>query len=237
MKYFSSLLILATMVLLASSCRKRIEGSGRYVTVERNVSPFTEIESDGNFNVTVKQDSVQSVTLYGEDNILPHLTTRVEGHRLRIYYDHDLFKKFDNNGVVVHVTVPELNSLNLTGSGNINGEGILNTQVLFATLSGSGKIDFNVNCVGVLAFLTGSGDVSLHGNSTAGTYTVSGSGDVHAFDLLSDDVNVTISGSGDCEVHAEKTLKVKISGSGDVRYIGHPDVQTSINGSGSVRPL
>ena len=237
MKPFSSILIFSAIVLFTSSCRKRIEGSGNFITQERPVSPFTEVESDGSFTVIVKEDSIQKVTIYGEDNILPHITTRVEANRLRIYYDDDLFKKFKEHGITIRISVPQLNNVSLTGSGKVYSEGTINSTVFFAVISGSGEIDLTLNCIEARTFISGSGDISLHGTSPGATHSVSGSGDVKAFDMLSDDVDVTIGGSGNCDVHAEKTLKVKISGSGDVRYIGSPLVQTSISGSGSVKPL
>src|SRR6185295_20278824 len=43
-------------------------------------------------------------------------------------------------------------------------------------------------------------------------------GDVDAGGLQSDDVEVSIAGSGDAKVNASKTLSVTIAGSGDVTY-------------------
>ena len=63
---------------------------------------------------------------------------------------------------------------------------------------------------------------------------MSGSGDVRTEALKADDVSVSIAGSGDASVHADKTLSVSIAGSGDVSYRGEAQVKSSIAGSGSV---
>lgn len=236
MKPIPYILLLAAIVSL-TSCRKRIEGSGHFVTTERQVPAFNEVESDGSFNVIIKQDSFQRVTIHGEDNILPHITTRVESKRLRIYFDDDWYKKYKYHGLTVYINVQKLTNVALTGSGSIRSDGTIKGEALAATLTGSGEMEFTVESSMTQGYISGSGNISLHGKSTGGVYNISGSGNVRAFDCLSDNVNVTISGSGDAEVHAEKTLKVNISGSGDVKYIGHPTVQSSISGSGSVGPL
>ena len=53
-------------------------------------------------------------------------------------------------------------------------------------------------------------------------------------ELESDEVRVSIAGSGDAAVNAQKSLDVSIAGSGDVSYVGNPAVKSSVAGSGSV---
>jgi hypothetical protein len=53
--------------------------------------------------------------------------------------------------------------------------------------------------------------------------------------LAADDVNVSIAGSGDAKVRANKSLGVSIAGSGDVEYSGAVTaVRSSVAGSGRV---
>jgi hypothetical protein len=54
-------------------------------------------------------------------------------------------------------------------------------------------------------------------------------------DLVADDVQIRIAGSGDASVTANKSLDVSIAGSGDVKYSGNPAaLKTSTAGSGSI---
>jgi Protein of unknown function (DUF2807). len=66
---------------------------------------------------------------------------------------------------------------------------------------------------------------------------VSGSGDVHAYDLLSEDTKVRVTGSGDADVFASVSLDVSVAGSGDVRYKGNAKVSSNISGSGGVKKV
>ena len=66
--------------------------------------------------------------------------------------------------------------------------------------------------------------------------SIAGSGDLRARELAAGEVSVTIAGSGDASVTAQKTLSVAIAGSGDVDYGGGAVVTNKrIAGSGSVR--
>ena len=55
--------------------------------------------------------------------------------------------------------------------------------------------------------------------------------------LKAENVRITVSGAGDAEVYASKSLHAVISGAGDVVYDGNPaDVQREISGWGEVSP-
>ncbi|MEP7265382.1 MAG: head GIN domain-containing protein [Bacteroidota bacterium] len=236
MKFISSLILITVTFLLFSSCRREIDGSGHFVTESRSLPAFTEIESDGDFTVIVKEEAVQQVQLYGEDNILPYIITRVQGNRLRIFYN-DYHRKFDDNGITIYISIPKLENVSMMGSGTISSEGTISGSSITTVLSGSGKIQMALDMLNTNTVLSGSGSIALHGISDNAQHTISGSGKIHAVDLESKNVTVNISGSGNCEVHATEHLNVHISGSGDVLYIGSPAIETFISGSGSVRPF
>ena len=76
--------------------------------------------------------------------------------------------------------------------------------------------------------------MDLYGSVDHSALFVSGSGNIFAFNLESNDQEVRISGSGNCEVFVRDLLEVDISGSGNVFYKGNPSVSTNISGSGNV---
>jgi Putative auto-transporter adhesin, head GIN domain len=84
--------------------------------------------------------------------------------------------------------------------------------------------------------ITGSGDVQASGKSGKLSVSISGSGDVRTRELVADDVGISIAGSGNASVQANKTIAVSIAGSGDVEYVSAATITRSrIAGSGSVR--
>lgn len=52
-----------------------------------------------------------------------------------------------------------------------------------------------------------------------------------------ENVSISVSGSGDVQVHATSYLKAKVSGSGDIYYKGSPSLHQSVSGSGSVSKI
>ena len=74
----------------------------------------------------------------------------------------------------------------------------------------------------------------MNGDCAEHLSTISGSGKIRAYDLLSAETNIRISGSGNAELSVADYLKAKVSGSGKVRYKGNPTVDVDISGSGKV---
>ena len=57
------------------------------------------------------------------------------------------------------------------------------------------------------------------------------------FDLVAKNVEVSINGNGDAEIHATESVKAEVNGMGDVTYRGNPPtVEKQINGLGDVEP-
>jgi len=83
--------------------------------------------------------------------------------------------------------------------------------------------------------VSGSSEVRLSGNTGQLVFDVSGSGYLNALQLKALVAEIQISGSADCKVHVESSLKANVSGSGRVSYSGNPSkVDTKISGSGNV---
>lgn len=83
--------------------------------------------------------------------------------------------------------------------------------------------------------VSGSGDVKGSGATKALALRITGSGDVDLSDLLSEDTEVTVSGSGDARIAPAGAAKVNISGSGDVDLATRPTtLSQTITGSGDV---
>lgn len=233
-KPFTPTLIVA-MVVLATSCGTRIEGSGNVISQTREVPAFTDIQADGSYNVVITQDSVQKVVVKTDDNIMPDVRTEVDGSTLRIYFA-DHHRNYNPTQMTVYISSALFDDVNLSGSGNISSTNQLVSPSPKYSISGSGNIDMSIQSQSVETVISGLGNVDLGGEAITAKHTISGSGNVQALNLDSDFVTVSISGSGDCFVNADSTLNVTISGSGKVRYTGNPQVTTNISGSGNVAP-
>jgi hypothetical protein len=215
-----------------------VTGSGRLTTETRTVAPFQAVSSTASVDMTVRQGP-QAVQVEVDDNLLPLLETVVEessqGTVLVVRWKRGA-SLMTRAKVKVHLVVPTLSALSLSGSGDARVLSFA-TPKLAVAVSGSGDVSLpGLSAEELAVKISGSGDVSGDGKATKVKIGISGSGDVRFADLSADEVAVRIAGSGDAAVNAQRSLDVKIAGSGDVVYRGSPSVTKSVAGSGTVRP-
>lgn len=189
-----------------------VQGSGVEKVESRAVADFKRIRVACGADLSVHVGSPTTVTVSGDDNIVPHLRTEVENGVLVIEMEEGRYSH--RRGLHVTATVPTLEGVSISGS----------SEVDLSNVSGQ-TLDLAV---------AGSGDITASGAVDALSVSVSGSGDLRLFGLKARQATVQIAGSGDVSVHAVEALSAAVSGSGDVRYRGEPTVTKSVAGSGSI---
>lgn len=230
--YFSAVL-LGFIYLTSCTNFHAIDGNHNVVTETRNVSSFTELCSEGSFDVYLIHDTVCYVQVEAEENLLPYIDTDVNGDELVIKtHDHRNLKP--HNTIKIFVHAPGVNSVTLEGSGKIDCDSISESNFNIH-LDGSGDIFIDMaTCDKIKTKISGSGEVNISGTANETDFNISGSGDINSYGLVQDTCFADISGSGDMYVNVNKLLDVHISGSGKVHYYGNPVVNTDITGSGEV---
>lgn len=208
---------LLSVCLLAASCKKdSIKGSGSIITEPRAVVDFYNISVSGSTNVFITQGTNFDVKVKAYENIVPYLETKVQNGTLFIGFKAN--SNVSNDNSEVHITMPSLNSVSVSGSGNITSTG---------SFLGSGNFK---------ATIAGSGNIVLEGG-TANNYqiNISGSGSLKSFGMVSKQAVVSLTGSGNAELTVLQDLNATINGSGNVYYKGSPATVTSkITGSGQI---
>ncbi len=198
----------------------------------RDVSTFTGVSLGISGDLYLTQGSPQKVVIQAENN-LDEIETEVRNGVLRI--------KTDNwnsriKGVKIWITMPEVEALNVSGSGDIIAETPINADELELKVSGSGSINISeLNGDEIEAAISGSGDLKLAGSADEMELRISGSGSVFAEELKVNECGIKISGSGSCKIDVTGELDASISGSGRVTYYGNPQIDARISGSGKVR--
>jgi len=140
-----------------------------------------------------------------------------------------------NYGPVQEVTVK--------GNGNIISR--IETEVIndtwFIQLESGNYGDYELTYYLTLPLLeevenTGTGNVMVTDFADQENLSVrlTGTGNFYGFPMHFDHADITISGTGNCEVSVEKSLDVSIEGSGNVLYKGYPVIREHISGTGSV---
>lgn len=211
-----------------------IQGSGNLSSESREILNFKKITININAVVHIQQNGKYNVSIEAEDNILPYIRTTLKRDELIISSKRCFIK---HKPIHIFVTSPEFKKITLTSSGKIIGENILNSSNLEIELSGSGKIDIELNVDKLTTQLFGSGKITYTGNVSHHRILLSGSGIINANELESDNTIVNLSGSGICRINAKEKLKIIISGSGFVEYSGSPEIESNISGSGRIKKI
>ena len=204
------------------------------MTEEIAIDDFDGIHLRVAGNVTLTQASEQRVTVVASETLLANLNTFVEDGIWNI----DFRRCINNyNDFEVLIESPAISSVIISGSGNIQGTNELTSPDMFLWISGSGNISLSLQAETTTSEISGSGNISLTGASTDHVITISGSGNVEALNFENSNCQISIPGSGSCDVFVNDELNVQISGSGSVRYKGDPQVNSNVSGSGSVTKI
>jgi len=251
------LFIFAASAILLYSCEgiwpDCLDGNGVMTTETRDVSSFTGVQSNGDFDVYIYPGEEIGVTVEADENLMDLIITRVSGNDLIIETRHGNCIR-SSEDIRITVRVPELSRIDLNGSGNIwcdslttqsfdaelDGSGIircvsLSVSTLDVEMDGSGEVEANGVFDEVTTVIDGSGEVILTGESPNADLSINGSGKIEAGNLVTHTCYANITGSGTIYTRVMDLLEVDISGSGIVYYYGDsPVVNTKISGSGQV---
>jgi hypothetical protein len=236
-----NLLSLSLVLLLTASCSaqwgKKVKGNGNQTTIERSVGEYEAIGLSGWFDVDIVAGKEGEIKLEGESNLLEYIKTEVKNGKLSIKVEkgYNLRPSSWDDGIRITVPIESINSIALSGSGDIVSKTTIKTDNFKTAMSGSGDITLDIEASSISATMSGSGDITLNGSTTDFKASISGSGDIKAYGLEADNVSANVSGSADIKVTANKMLKARVSGSGDISYRGSPDkVDTKASGSGDI---
>ena len=198
-----SIAITVLLILLAgllSACAFGVVvGSGRSTTETRVVSDFDAVDFAFIGDMTITQGNEESLTITGDDNIVPLIRTTVRDGVLHI----DASPANIGRTIIplrYELTVKNLNALSLSGLGNIE-MGSLESADVSLGLSGAGSLtveDLSANNLAVN--MSGLGSANLAGEVNKQAVNVSGAGSYFARDLRSQAAAVQISGLGSAEV-------------------------------------
>ncbi len=214
-----------------------VKGNGQVKKETREVSNYASLTSHGSMNVEIAYGNSNKVEVEADENLLPYIETVVEDGQLIIRSKKNVNIKTSSK-MVVYVSMTKITSIQLSGSGNINGDGTFsNNGKTEIALSGSGNIKLGFDSFDELDLgVSGSGNMDLKSNTTKNiTAKISGSGNIDCSSISCQDVDAKISGSGNIKVYASRNIDAKIAGSGNVYYKGDsPNISSKIAGSGKV---
>lgn len=232
-----SLVVIVLGLLAFSSCETQLinclkeEGDKEWREV--SVESFKAVTFQDDVKVTFREGE-QKVRIYSTPNVIDAI---MENSSVSDEVWNTKVANCSRTSTIEYeITLPLLEGVDVSGSGDIFTEGTLsNTSFIDLTSSGSANftMDFD-NLERINISSSGSSEYTISGTTNTAYIDISGSGDIHNFDLIAETCNISSSGSVDCEVSVTADLKVDLSGSGSVCYKGNPNIQSDISGSGNI---
>lgn len=203
--------------------------AGAQTTQDREIQNVSGVRLLTSGNLTITVGSPEKLTVTAGANQLAGLTSQViDGTLILDNKSSDTI----SGDISYALTVAPVDSLELSGSGDAEGVGVLRGDATL-TVSGSGSANLTgLNLTSLTADLSGSGGAQLAGTTTIQRVTVTGSGSYDASGLASEQAEVEANGSGSATVDVSGRLTATSSGSGNITYTGDP-TQVDKNSSGS----
>jgi hypothetical protein len=236
-KILAVLIIAAlTIIVIILGVAYRVSGNHKRSMgiKEQNLESFNKITLNNFGNVEILQGDQESIKIEANKNLIDQVKTNISDNRLTINYSpFSTIWPFGKN-IKIYITVKNLNEINVSGLGQVTSSSLKGDN-LSMNITGSGKINIDVDVQKISSIVSGSGNVVLSGTADDQTLSISGSGVYKAKKLKSKNTAITINGAGKAQVNTNSKLDIIISGTGDVQYMGNPIVSQNISGEGKVQ--
>ena len=208
-----AIIIIIIFFIKNNLTKNNIQGSGNIISESRELNNFTSIILLGSIDVNIKTSESNNCVVVADDNLIPYIKTEVVNNKLNISLNESYSSE---EKLVVNINTPNYDEVSLSGSGNINILDFKNNN-LSLNISGSGNITGNGEVETLVVKINGSGNLmSKEIKSKFATITINGSGDAEVF--ASDSISAKINGSGNIEYFGNpENVDSIINGSGNIK--------------------
>ncbi|MBS0622449.1 MAG: DUF2807 domain-containing protein [Verrucomicrobia bacterium] len=194
---------------------------------------FDAIIVRGIGTLSLTQGENSSFRVDASQAILGQIKTSVRNNTLEI----DSLAVGSGGAPIFHVTVKNLQSLELDGAAEAEMVTPFHVNSLFAKLKGAGGMRLLLDGTSLVVDVAGTGNIVVEGQIEEQTVQIEGLGHYDAEQLKSRDAIVRVSGAGVVTLDVSDNLVVSVSGGAKVYYVGSPHITRSISGAGVIQKL
>jgi hypothetical protein len=230
------LLLLLPLTLLSCSKDGCSFSSGSITSQTRNVSTFNEIILYDKINLILKEDSVQTLTVSTNNNLLDGIKTEVSNGVLTIQNEnHCTLLASPGLQVNVFISVSQLQQIMYYGAGNINSVNTFHSdQITVDSWYGTGTIKLDVLVNQLNAYVrNNNAQLIFSGQSNSTTIYCADEGYINMFQLNSTNLMLNQRSIRDIDINVSGLLYADIVYKGNVFYKGNPlKIDSLITNSG-----
>ncbi len=216
---------------------KGIRGSGNVTTETRDIAePFTGIDASSGMEVALSQGP-QMVKVEADDNVQPHILTKVENGVLKISSDYNSFIDVKSRKVIV--SIPDIRMLESSSGVEMWSTGTLRGQRI-RTKAGSGsemKLDLEYDEIDSES--SSGSSVELKGKALKLSTSSSSGSSLDASGLMANDVTARSASGSTTTVHPLVTLDAEASSGSSVNYTHQPKkkIRSDASSGGSISKI
>jgi hypothetical protein len=240
MRQLFTLVLLCTAMSLSAQWNygggsgKKIKGNGDTQIEVRDLDGFNGVSTCCNINVELRQGPFE-VKVEAESNLLEYVRTEVSGRRLEIGFK-DRANINSNERITVYVSLPELDYLSASSSGEIVSKTNFTGDELELDVSSGALIRMSFTGDEIDADASSGGRMEISGSGGSVRADASSGGSVRAGEFVARRARCGSSSGGGVVVNITEKLDADASSGGRVRYVGNPStIDSATSSGGSVR--
>lgn len=199
---------------------------------KREVGSFDKITVGGNFQVLVKKSDNPGLQVIADENLQEFITVEMHGQELIVNQD---MKLISTHKIELIISYTEISEIRIMGAAKIMNEGTLEARSFTIRMDGAGMVDLNLDTEFLEVALSGAGLVNVSGHTVNQEIRLTGAGSLEAYDLVSENCDIVVSGIGKAKIFATGKLEAKLEGVGGIDYAGEPEeIITNVSGLGKI---
>jgi len=227
-----STLSILTASIAVSSCNTEDPGPLQETEKKYAIVDFDRIEMGSGFHIDVKQSGSFRVKAEGDRRNIDDLEVFKSGSTLIV--------KYKDNGNRTHEThiaieMPVLNGANFSGGSESEIKDFESDGTLELVVSGGSVSQVDAGYRVVRGVVSGASSLVMRGLGDEVNVEVSGASSLVAFDYPVRQAKLTVSGASHAKVTVTDDLDVTASGTSALLYRGSPTVTSSVTGASSVQ--
>jgi len=200
----------------------------------RSVDPFNSIDVSGNFNVDIRQDSIQYLQISTQPSLLPYVSAEVDNNGvLNIYTT----KLNITKPVRIRISVPKIINLSANGASKITSFGQISGENMTVKLTGASASKLDLKLSNELKMsVIGASQAEIDGSAHRLFADVSGASNLDADDFNATNAKVYGSGASKISTNVYDSLVVDVSGASSFKSERRPlHLSQSKSGASKIR--
>jgi hypothetical protein len=239
MKKVPVLLILPLLLILAvlpegcTQAGSALNGSGKIIDRNIDISDFDSIEARGIFEIEINNSDSFQVTLSTDDNLINRVLLSVDGKTLLMKIE--AAASFFPTTLKVKIASPQLKSINLDEKAKATVSISESVHSFNLILTGGSSLEGSLAADLTNFYLSGQSRMSLQGKSKMLELDTAGASQLDLSDFLLSSANVKLRETSTAWLNVTGDLNVVLKDASKIIYLGNPLIKnTSITGDSSM---